>query len=89
MNAFVSVVGMDQKGIIQQVSTVLYQQEVNILNINQSIVDGYFTMVMQVDLADMGIELKALQSSLNTVGKSMDLKIKVQHQELFTAMHTI
>lgn len=89
MNAFVSVLGMDQKGIIQQVSTVLYQRQINILNINQSIVDGYFTMVMQVDLSDMTIELNELQEELSNIGKSLHLKIRIQHEEIFTAMHTI
>ncbi len=89
MNAFVSRLGMDQKGIIQQVPTVLYQRQINILNINQSIVDGYFTMVMQVDLSDMTIELNELQEELSNIGKSLHLKIKIQHEEIFTAMHTI
>ncbi|MBN2897519.1 MAG: ACT domain-containing protein [Clostridia bacterium] len=89
MKAFVSVLGMDQKGIIKAVTTVLSDREINILDINQTIVDGYFTMVMQVDLTDMTVELNALKEALNAAGDQLKLKIKVQHEAIFTAMHRI
>jgi ACT domain-containing protein len=67
----------------------LSDREINILDINQTIVDGYFTMVMQVDLVDMTVDIKALKETLNAIGESMKLKIKVQHENIFTAMHRI
>lgn len=89
MNAFVSVLGMDQKGIIKAVATVLSDRDINILDINQTIVDGYFTMVMQVDLSDMTLDLPTLKEALNVVGNEKQIKIKVQHEAIFTAMHKI
>jgi ACT domain-containing protein len=89
MNAYVSVTGMDKKGIIKEVTTVLSNNEINILDINQTIVQGCFTMVMFVDLSDMSIDLAALKENLSNSAKSLDLSIKVQHEAIFSAMHKI
>lgn len=89
MNAYVSVTGMDKKGIIKEVTTVLSNNEINILDINQTIVQGCFTMVMFVDLSDMSIDLAALKEKLSNSAKSLDLRIKVQHEAIFSAMHKI
>lgn len=89
MNAFVSVLGMDQKGIIKEVATALTECEINIVDINQTIVDGYFSMVMRVDLADCPVEFKNIKRVMDIVGDRMNLKIKVQHEELFTTMHQL
>lgn len=89
MNAFVSVLGMDQKGIIKEVATALTECEINIVDINQTIVDGYFSMVMRVDLVDCPVEFKNIKRVMDMVGDRMNLKIKVQHEELFTAMHQL
>ena len=89
MNAFVSVLGMDKKGIIKEVSTILAEVDANILDINQTIVQGYFTMVMFVDLTDMTIELGDLKEKLNQAADMLSVKIKVQHEDIFTAMHKI
>lgn len=89
MNAYVSVIGMDKKGIIKEVTTVLSDHEVNILDINQTIVQGCFTMVMFVDLTDMTIDLATLKGKLSIPAEKLDLRIKVQHEAIFSAMHTI
>ncbi len=89
MNAFVSVLGMDKKGIIKEVSGILSDTSINILDINQSIVQGYFTMVMFVDLTDMTIELNMLKKALDEIADKLQLKIKVQHEDIFNAMHKI
>ncbi len=89
MKAFVSVLGMDKKGIIKEVTSVLSDKEVNILDINQTIVEGYFTMVMFVDLSDMTIDLKDLKQALQGTAQKLQLDIKVQQEDIFTAMHTI
>lgn len=89
MNAFVSVLGMDQKGIIKEVTTILSDSSINILDINQTIVEGYFTMVMFVDLSDLTTDFSSLKESLNHLGNSLGLEIKIQHEKIFTAMHTL
>ncbi|BEP28153.1 ACT domain-containing protein [Helicovermis profundi] len=89
MNAFISVLGMDKKGIIKEISAILTDHSINILDINQTIVNGYFTMVMLVDLKDMVIEFKKLKNDLSISAKKLELSIKVQHEEIFSAMHKI
>ena len=89
MKAFVSVLGMDKKGIIKDVSAILSDYSINILDLNQTIVQGYFTMVMCVDLSDMEIELTELKEKLNVVASNLDLKIRVQHEDIFNTMHKI
>lgn len=89
MNAFVSVLGMDKKGIIRTVSSVLATHNINILDLNQTIVKGYFTMIMFVDLTDMVIELKDLKKHLEVSAIELKLTIKVQHEDIFSAMHNI
>lgn len=85
--AVVSVVGMDRKGIIAQVSHVLYTQGVNILNISQTIVDGFFNMIMIADIA--GVPFEGLRNELDALGKSLGVQIRIQKSEIFEAMHQI
>ncbi len=80
---------MDKKGIIKDISAILSDHSINILDLNQTIVKGYFTMVMFVDLSDMDIELTELKEKLNVVATNLDLKIRVQHEEIFNTMHKI
>ncbi|GAU79950.1 ACT domain-containing protein [Fusibacter sp. 3D3] len=89
MNAYVSVMGMDKKGIIKAVATVLSDNGVNILDINQTIVRGCFTMVMFVDLSDLTTDLAGLKANLAIPADAMNLRIKVQHDAIFSAMHTV
>lgn len=89
MNAYVSVIGMDKKGIIKAVATVLSDNGVNILDINQTIVQGCFTMVMFVDLSDLITDLAGLKEKLSVPAQALDLRIKVQHEAIFSTMHTL
>ena len=85
--AVVSVLGKDRKGIIARVSHVLYQRGVNILDISQTIVDGYFNMIMVVDIADAPFD--GLMEDLTVLGESLGVQIRVQKSEIFEAMHQI
>ena len=85
--AVVSVLGVDRKGIIARVSHVLYQRGVNILDISQTIVDGYFNMIMVVDIADAPFD--GLMEDLMALGKSLGVQIRIQKSEIFEAMHQI
>ena len=87
--AVVSVLGFDCKGIIAQVSSVLYERGINILDISQTIVDGYFNMVMIVDLSEPTCPFDELQGDLTALGKKMGLQIRIQKNEIFEAMHQI
>ena len=90
MKLVVTIVGRDQVGIVAMVSGILAEQRVNILNVNQNIMDGFFNMVMIAEMPDdTEIRLKDLQKLLRKKGEERGLEIKLQHQEIFQVMHSI
>lgn len=90
MKVVITVVGKDKVGIIAKVSTILAENGVNILNINQNILDGYFNMVMIADMsAGATVPLKELQKVLAEKGTEMGLEIKAQHEDIFMLMHKV
>lgn len=89
MKAIVTVVGKDRVGIIANVCTVLASFDVNVLDINQTVMQGYFTMMMATDVSDCNIPLADLVTEMATVGEKMGLSIRVQREEIFQAMHRI
>lgn len=89
MRAVITVLGYDKKAIIYKVTEILAENDVNILDLSQTILQGYFSMVMIVDVADCKVPFEKLQELLDERGKSMDLKIRIQHQQIFDSMHNI
>jgi ACT domain-containing protein len=90
MKLVVTIVGKDRVGIIAMVSKVLAENNVNILNINQNIMDGYFNMVMRAEMGeDARMSLVDLQKVLKEKGEEMGLDIKAQHQDIFNVMHNV
>ncbi|MCL6583208.1 MAG: ACT domain-containing protein [bacterium] len=89
MKAIVTVIGKDKVGIIAQVSTVLAENMVNILDISQTILQDYFTMIMLVDLSNMSISFSELHRRLEEKGETIGVQIKIQREEVFKAMHQI
>ena len=89
MNAIVTVIGNDRVGIIAAVCTLLAENEVNILDISQTILQGKFTMVMAVDIAKAKLPLTVLAEELAKLGESMGISIRIQREEIFNAMHRI
>ena len=90
MKLVVTIVGKDRVGIIAMVSKVLAENNVNILNINQNIMDGYFNMVMRAEMGeDARMSLVDLQKVLKEKGQEMGLEIRAQHQDIFNVMHNV
>lgn len=89
MKAVITIVGRDQIGIVAMVSGVLALRKVNILNINQNILDGFFNMVIIANVENSSIDLAALQQELKEKCRAMGLEIKVQHEDIFRSMHRI
>ena len=87
--AVITVLGQDKVGIIAKVCTFLCESNVNILVIPQTIVGGYFDMVMVVDITAMTCPFDDAVERLAGIGEEMGLKIKMQHTEIFDAMHRI
>ncbi|HBF86743.1 MAG TPA: ACT domain-containing protein [Clostridiales bacterium] len=88
MKAIVTVIGKDKSGIIAKVSAALAEREVNIEDISQTIVQGNFTMIMLCDLGDK-ITVAELSDDLAKTGKEAGVAIRVQHEDIFNAMHKI
>jgi len=87
--AVVTVLGFDRKGIIACVSNVLYEGGINILEISQTIVDGFFNMLMIVDLSEPTCSFDELQDRLTKLGDEVGVQIRIQKSEIFEAMHQI
>ncbi|MDO4522370.1 MAG: ACT domain-containing protein [Eubacteriales bacterium] len=85
----ITVVGKDTVGIIAKVCTYLAQNNVNILDISQTIVDGFFNMMMVTDTANASKEFGALSAELKEVGDQIGVVIMCQHEEIFDMMHRI
>ncbi|MBO5128978.1 MAG: ACT domain-containing protein [Oscillospiraceae bacterium] len=89
MKAVVTVVGKDQVGIIAAVCVKLAEYNVNVLDISQTVMQGYFTMMMVVDVTGCTVPLADLVSLMDEMGKGMGLSIRVQREDIFEAMHRI
>ena len=89
MRMVLTIVGKDRVGIIAKVSSLLAEHGVNILNINQNILEGFFNMVLIADMSSADVSLKELQEMAVQIGKEIGVEIKVQHEDIFTAMHRI
>lgn len=89
MRAVVTVVGKDKTGIIAKISTFLAEKEINILDISQTILDKYFTMIMLVDLSAANIKLADLAEECKTLGENIGMSIHVQHEDIFNTMHSV
>ena len=89
MKAIVTVVGKDQVGIIAGVCIKLADYNINVLDISQTIMQGYFTMVMVVDISGCSIPFSQLTEGLKLSGESKGLSIRIQREDIFDAMHKI
>lgn len=89
IKTIVTVIGVDKVGIIARVSSLLAQHQVNILDINQTVMQEYFTMVMMVDIALCNVPFEELKQNLMALGKDMGMTIHVQHEEIFQSMHRV
>ena len=87
MKAVVTVVGKDRVGIIARVSTLFYENNINILDISHTIMQEMFTMMMLVELKTSSV--KKINGELYALAEEMNLSIHLQNEELFSSMHRI
>ena len=89
MRAIVTVIGKDRVGIIADVTALLAQYGVNVLDISQTVLQEYFTMIMLVDAAQCTVPFADLARTLDEAGTQRDLQIHAQREDIFNAMHRI
>ncbi len=85
----VTVIGEDKVGIIASVATLLAEANANIVDISQTTLREFFTMIMMVDLDKATVPFDELKRRLNAKGESMGLKIDAQHEDVFKFMHRV
>ena len=89
MKAVVTVVGKDQVGIIAAVCVHLASFNINVLDISQTVMQGYFTMMMVVEVSESAVPVAELAQKLDEKGKEMNLSIRLQREDIFEAMHRV
>lgn len=89
MNGIITVLGKDKVGIIAKVCVYLSDNGINILDISQTIVQGYFNMMMIVDMENSAVPFEAVYQGLADLGNEIGVEIKLQHEAIFDSMHRI
>lgn len=89
MKAIVTVIGRDRVGIIAEVSAVLAQRGVNVVDLSQTVMQEYFTMIMLVELPEDALRFDGLSRELKEFGAGKGLVIRIQREDIFNAMHRI
>ena len=89
MKAIVTVVGKDRVGIIAGVCTKLASYNINVLDISQTVMQGYFTMSMVTDIEQATLPLAELAAQMEAAGNEMGMSIRIQRADIFDAMHRI
>lgn len=89
MKAIVTVIGKDTTGIIAAVCTLLAENKINILDISQTVMEGFFTMTMLIDMKECIVPFVEISEKLNAKGEEMNLSIRVQREDIFDKMHRI
>ncbi len=85
----VTVIGEDKVGIIANVSTLLAEANANIVDISQTTLREFFTMIMLVDMEKASVPFDELKRRLNAKGEAMGLRIDAQHEDIFKFMHRV
>lgn len=89
MRAILTVIGKDKVGIVYEVSKICANAKVNILDINQTLMEEYFTMVVLLDFANSEKSLLEVQNDFTELGKKLNVDIKLQNEEIFNNIYNI
>jgi ACT domain-containing protein len=89
MKIVITIIGKDRVGIVAKVAAALAEDGINILDINQNIVHGFFNMVMVADMEASAKSLQDLQAQFKKMGETIGVEIKIQHEDIFNVMHRV
>ena len=89
MNAIITVVGKDVKGIIAAVSAKCAEVGANIVEISQSVLKEYFAMIMLIDISELDMPFTDFVDDMKKLGEGRDLDIRTMHEDIFNSMHKI
>lgn len=89
MKTILTVIGQDKTGIIAGVSQLLFELNINILDVNQTIMDKYFTMIMLLDFSESKVAFDEANSKIKEIAEKLKVKANLQREEIFEAMHKL
>ena len=89
MRVVLTIVGKDKVGITAKVSNALAEMNINIININQNIMQGFFNMVLIADMAEANVPIDEARDKRAALGVEIGVEIRLQSEEIFSAMHRI
>jgi len=89
MQAVISVTGKDNIGIVAKVSNICAEYSVNIADVSQTILQGYFVMIMLVDIDSISVPFTEFVDIMADMGKQINLEIHTMHEDIFNSMHRI
>ena len=89
MQVVLTIVGKDKVGITARVTNALAEMNINIININQNIMQGFFNMVLIADMEGANVTLAEPREVMVKLGEEIGVEIRLQSEEIFTAMHRI
>ena len=89
MRVVLTIVGEDKVGITAKVSNALADMNINIININQNIMQGFFNMVLIADMAEANVPIAEARDKMAALGEEIGVEIRLQSEEIFSAMHRI
>ena len=89
MRVVLTVIGQDKVGIIAGVSNTLAECNINIININQNIMQGFFNMVLIADMSNANVSLQEAKDKVHALGENLGVDIRMQSEDIFKAMHRV
>ena len=89
MQVVLTIVGKDKVGITARVTNALAEMNINIININQNIMQGFFNMVLIADMEGASVTLAEAREVMVKLGEEIGVEIRLQSEEIFAAMHRI
>ena len=89
MRVVLTIVGKDKVGITAKVSNALAEMNINIININQNIMQGFFNMVLIADMTETNVSIAEARDKMAALGVEIGVEIRLQSEEIFSAMHRI
>ena len=89
MRAVISVIGADRVGILAKISGRCAENNINIIDVNQKVVDGMFTMIMQVEIDGCSVSFSEFAENIKEFGKEIGMTVHAMHEDIFNSMHRI
>ena len=89
MNAIITVIGRDRTGILAKISTACAENNANIIDVQQTVMQQYFTMIMLADITNLSTGYNEFSRSVQESGKTLGMTVHVMHEDIFNSMHRI